>query len=213
MAQEGYKARIKLAGSGVSVVNQACSVYSGLIYEITNRDRKVWDRSVAPVIKDAGGTVSASDIEYFNYLTGRVKFVSGYSVSGAITADIDYKPTVTIGYANNAELVENADLLETHNFSTASTDSVATLKPSKRRSANLSFANGTIGGFYDYSDSFKTDFRASNTIILEFKPQYDVDTDITLVEAYLNSDSNNFDIENPNEMEVAFESTYPVEYE
>ena len=53
----GKNVRIRLAGTAVSVVDQACEQVSGLLYQITDRTRKVWDRNVTPVVKDGGGTV------------------------------------------------------------------------------------------------------------------------------------------------------------
>lgn len=209
----GKGARIKIAGTPVSATSQDCENVAGLIYQIEDRDKCVWDRTVTPVVKDNGGTVSAANILYFNYLTGRLEFVSGYSVSGAITVDVDYRPMTTITYCRTADLTETSELEDITTFATAATDIAASGLPSRKRAVVMNTCNGTVGGFYDFTDCLEVELKAATTVILEFQDDYNDDTDLVYVEAFLPSLSINFNVESMNQVTINFESTYPVEYE
>ena len=209
----GKGVRIREAGVAVSVVAQACELVSGKLYQIIDRDRAVWDRSVAAVVKDNGSAVSAANILYIHYLTGRVEFIAAYTPTTPITVEVDYRPMTTIAYARTADLTETVDLEDITTFATAETDTTAGAVPSRRKQVTMESSTATVGGFYDFTDNFATELRAGTTVILNFQDDYSDDTDIVYMESFMPSLSANFNVEAMNQTTLNFESTYPLEYE
>ncbi len=85
----GYLATVKKGGTPTSTTAEACTLVSGKTYQINDTAKRVWDESVAPVVYD-GGVDHTSDVDSIDYLYGKVTFDSGYTVTGAVTVDVDY---------------------------------------------------------------------------------------------------------------------------
>lgn len=94
----GYTGSLKESGTAVPVTGEACSFVSGTdptkIYQVTSTSRRIWDPTAAITVKDGGSTVAAANY-VFDYLFGVVTFTA-HSVSGSITVDGSYLPTVTV---------------------------------------------------------------------------------------------------------------------
>lgn len=115
----GYVADIKKIGVSTAMTDEAMSVESGLIYQIDAASKQIWDRNTALDIEDNNVNVDAADIEWVDYLFGRIKFVDGYTPAGAITVGGNYFPTANIGKANGFTLTQTAESIENTDFNTA----------------------------------------------------------------------------------------------
>ena len=213
MAQAGKNAYIKIAGSGVTITDEPMSLVSGKIYEVTDRDRKIWDRNAAITVKDNGATVSATNIAGYHFLTGRIVFTDSYSVTGPVTVTVDYRPATIIAYIKELSITEEVELSDITNYGTVYTDILNSDNPSRRRQANLINASGDISGLFDTDDNQLTELKNNTSIIIEIQPSKLNAAEITVVEAKITSGSNTLNVENPNEISFSFESVHAVEYE
>ncbi len=94
----GYTGSLKESGTAVPVTNEACGFVSGSgstkLYRVTSSSRRIWDPASAVVVKDGGSTVAAANY-VFDYLFGFIHFTA-HAVSGSITVDGSYLPTVAV---------------------------------------------------------------------------------------------------------------------
>lgn len=161
----GYLATIKGPGTSTAEANAATTNIGTLLYQITAASKRVWDRSVAVVVKDNGSAVSAANIEYIDYLFGIVKFVTGYTVTGAITVSVNYFPLIDLGKARGYTLTQTAAVINTTDYPTAR--------------ANGGFMTGdpglrTVGlelrSVYDAAASFLDTLVGREELIIEINP-------------------------------------------
>lgn len=165
----GYLAEIKQVGTATTFTAEAMSVVSGLTYQIDDATKSIWDRSEATMdILDNAVSVAAADIESIDYLFGKVTFVSGYSVTGPITATGKYFPVSTVGCANAYTLTMTADTIDTSCFSTAQANGgYRTYIPGLRTVAL------ELSGIFDANDNFKSVLAARSELIIEVDPAGD----------------------------------------
>jgi hypothetical protein len=75
---------------------EATTLQEHNVYRITAAGRRLLDPTVAVVVDDGGSAIDAADVEFIDYLTGKVYLVPTYAPSGAITVDANYLPVTTI---------------------------------------------------------------------------------------------------------------------
>lgn len=161
----GYVADVKKIGSTTSFTDEAMSVETGLIYAIDAATKTIWNRAVAITVKDNGVAVDASDIEWIDYLFGRIKFVTGYSVAGAITVSGSYFPTTSIGKANAFTLTQTAEAVDNTDFDTAQANS-----GHKTFQQGLKTVALELEGIYASANGFLTALIARSEVIVEVNP-------------------------------------------
>jgi len=161
----GYVADLKKAGTPAAVTGEAMSLVSGKTYKIDTFAKEVWDRSVTPVIKDNAVTVGAVDIESIDYLFGTVTFVSSYTVTGPVTADITYMPMAVFGKAQSFSLTQNANALDTSDYQTVQTNGGF-----KTFSAGLRTVSLELSNIFDSSEAWQTALSARDEIVIEINP-------------------------------------------
>ena len=166
----GYTCDILKSGAGGSAVGEACSIVGGKTYEVDDITRSVWDRSVAIVVDD-GGVDHTADVESIDYLFGRVTFKDAYTVTGAVTVDVDYFTTVVIGRANSYTLTMTADQIDESDFQTVQGNNGTRVFSPGLRTVALE-----LGGIFDATENFKTDLTDRNELIIEVRPAGDVTT-------------------------------------
>lgn len=158
----GYKTVVKKSGTGVSTTGLAMGLVSGLIYKTTDATKNLWDRNTPAVIYDNGVAVDSADIELIDYMFGVVKFVTGYTVSGAITADVKYLPSTVVAARTGYSLTQNANVTETNYYEAVQSNGGYKTYEYGRRSVSL-----TLDGFYDdASDNFSL-FTSDNPLVVE----------------------------------------------
>jgi hypothetical protein len=113
----GYQALLKKPGTGTPSVGEAMSLVSGKTYQATNAAHRVWDRSVAVVVKDNAINQNANVLNV-DFLFGRVTFVPGYTVVGPVTIDVTWLAQVTIGKFTGFTLGMKADAINNSDIPT-----------------------------------------------------------------------------------------------
>jgi len=212
MATAGKNARIRVAGTGVTFTDEACTLVSGKTYKITDRDKIRWDRDETVTVKDGGSAVPSINISGIQYLTGQIIFVSTYTPTGAITVSGTYRPSSIIGWTKRGNINESIELQDVTNFKTAATDVAAGVNASRRRLANIVDATGSFGGFTDTTSDFEATMKSKQSVILEYQSDVN-ETAVTYIECLLDTNDKTFDVENPNEIDINWTAAYPVEYE
>jgi hypothetical protein len=121
MPLPSFSCTLKVSGAAVPVTAEACSSISGAnpnkLYQVTNTARRIWDPSVAPIVKDGGVTVSAL-LYTFDFLFGFIQF-AGYTQTGAITVDGSYLPVASIAEVTEFSFNGKADLLDRTSYDSA----------------------------------------------------------------------------------------------
>ena len=158
----GFQATVKRAGTGTTFTGEAMEQEDGQTYIITDKTKDLWDYNVGVTVFDDASEVSAANIESIDYLFGRVTFVAGYSVVGAITVDGSYFPVATFGCANSISLTQNAEAILASCFDTTQTENGYNTYDS-----GLKTVSAELSGFYRTANDFFTILSDRDTIILE----------------------------------------------
>lgn len=165
----GYLAKVLKTGITTAMTGEACSLESTLIYAIDDAAKQIWDRATAVTVKDDTTTVSAADIEWIDYLFGRVKFVTGYTVGGAITVSGNYFPTAEIASGKSYSLEMSSDAIDTTDFATAQANSGhKTFNAKGLKSVSLE-----ISGIFSATEAAAADLVARTELICEVDPAGD----------------------------------------
>ncbi len=167
----GYLAELKKQGTSTATTGESMSLVTGKTYSIDDATKEIWNRAVAVIIKDNAVTVGATDIESIDYLFGQVTFTSGYSVTGPITFDGSYFPTVTIGKGNAYTLTMSADSIDETTFDTAQANTGFRNFQPGLRTVGLE-----INGIFDSTENAKSDLVARSELIVEIDPVGDGST-------------------------------------
>ena len=161
----GYLAKILRPGTPTATTGESMTLVSGKTYKIDDTAKDVWDRSVAAVIYDGGSPVAASNIDNIDYLFGKVTFVSGYTVSGAVTCDVTYLPMSQLGKGQSFDLGMTAEPKDTTDFETAQgNNGYRTFDPGLRTVAL------DLSGVYNASVDARGDLDARNELVIEVDP-------------------------------------------
>lgn len=117
-ATAAWSSTLKVTGTAVPVTGEACGFVSGSdpnkIYQVTNAARRIWSPDAAITVKDAGSPVAAANFS-FDYLFGFVTFI-GHAVTGAITVDGSYLPTVSVAIVHKHSLKLQRDWLDRSSY-------------------------------------------------------------------------------------------------
>ena len=160
----GYLAEVKKAGTPVTVTGESMTQESGQIYAIDDATREIWDRSATITVLD-GASDETAEVEWFDYLFGRIKFLDTYTVLGSITIDVDYIPVAAAGKANTYDLTMSAEQVDESDFiSTQANGGYRTFRPGLR-SVSLE-----LGGIFDATEAFAADVAARAEVIIEIDP-------------------------------------------
>lgn len=116
MAAAGYASHIYKEGTPTAMVGEALSLVTGKTYRITNRAKRLLDPTVAITVYDNASPVAASNIETIDLLLGKVTFVSGYTVVGAVTMDATYIPLTLVTTVRSFSFDTDAGLAENTTF-------------------------------------------------------------------------------------------------
>lgn len=163
----GYKAKLKEIGSGTAATGEAMTNESGQIYAITDTTKEIWDRESAITVYD-GTTDVTSEVEWFDYLFGRLKFVDTYTVLGSVTIDVTYFPTAVLGKGNSYTLTMTANMIDNSDFPTVQANGGFRTYEAGLRTVELE-----IGGIFDASVDAHTKLSNRATIIAEIDPAGD----------------------------------------
>ena len=166
----GYNATIKKGGSTTAAAGVGMTHIGENVFEIdllSGDDVSVWDRLVTAVINDGGVPIDpATGITWIDYLHGRVKLVS--TPAGAVTADFNYLPLVTIGKANNFSLTQTGDTTDQSDFDTSQVNNGFRIFAGTLLTVSLE-----LSGFYQVSNAFFTTLKNRDELVIEINPPGD----------------------------------------
>lgn len=163
----GYLAEIKKQGTSTATTGEACSQESGQIYAVDEGTKEILDRSATLTVYD-GATDVTDELEWVDYLFGRFKFQSSYTVGGAVTIDANYFPVEAIGKGRSYTLTMQADAVDTTDFKTAQDNGgYKTFEPGLRT------VTLEIQGVFDSDEDAKTDLADRSELIVEIDPAGD----------------------------------------
>lgn len=163
----GYKAKLKEIGSGTTATGEAMSNDSGQIYSIDDATKEIWDRTSTITVYD--GTDDVTDqVEWYDYLFGRLKFDDGYTVLGSITIDVTYFPTNTLGRGNSYTLTMTANMIDESDFPETQANGGYRVFSAGLRTVELE-----LGGIFDADVDAHTKLNSRDTIIIEIDPAGD----------------------------------------
>lgn len=161
----GYLATIKKSGSSTATTGEATTqIGSSKSYQITNPVKQIFDRTVVPLVKDAG-VDHTPDVLSYDYLFGIVTFKSAYTPGGAITVDYHYLPTAAMAKANSFTLTQTADATETSDYVTMQANN-----GHKTYQQGLKTCAFEVKGFYDVSNGFESLLDGRAELIVEICP-------------------------------------------
>lgn len=161
----GYKVTLKKSGSSTVMTDEATTLISGKTYQISNSAKRVMNRAVAVVVEDNGSPVSAVNIESIDYLFGRVTFVGGYTVNGAVTITGAYLPMSTIAKANSYTLTQTTNPIDNSVF-----EVVQANEGYRTYEAGLKTVSLALKGVYDSSNAFEDLLEDRAECVIEINP-------------------------------------------
>jgi len=152
-----------------------------------------------------GGTTSSdrvdpANIEYINFLGGRITFKSTYIPTGTIYVSSEYIPFSKLVSVKTATINESADLADITTWGT-----IDTIGDSRVRMMQLVDRTGSFGGFYEKTNGFEEILKSGDG--LYFRLYFDIinhpNTYITC-KILLESNDTNFELDNPNSEDTPF---------
>lgn len=193
MATAGKKALVKVSGTAVAMVAEACGTTDTITYQVTSAAKRVLSRTGTVTVKDGG--VATAEAYTLNRLTGTVTF--GSAQARTITIDADYLPMATAAEAHEYSYTLTSQNHEVPRFG----DNY------QRRIAGQRDISGSLSLWHantDYIDML-TD-SGDEPVVLEFYSNSANAFDLRCW-ALLNSDEVKSAVSGPNTESVSFSGT------
>jgi hypothetical protein len=161
----GYVTKLLKPGTSTAMTGEATTLTETLTYQITNAAKRVLDRATVPTVLDNAVAVSDANIQWIDYLFGRVKFIAGYVPTGPITITGNYLPTQNLGKSLSHTLTMTAGAVRTTDYPTAQANNGHnTFSPGLRQ---VSLETGMV---YNSADAWAATHAARGELILEINP-------------------------------------------
>jgi hypothetical protein len=161
----GYVAKIKKSGSTTAMTAEPMALVSGKTYQVTNAAKRMFDRSVAPVFKDATVAIAATNILNIDYLYGRVTFISSYTPGGAVTVDGSYLTLTQIAKGQSFTLNQTAATIDVTDYETAQANA-----GHRAYDYGLKTVSLEISGVYASSNAYRALVEGRGEMIVEIGP-------------------------------------------
>jgi len=165
MGSPGWKATVKRSGTSTQFTDEAASLVSGKTYQIDDETKQVWDREQPVTVKDNGVLVDSSNIEFIDYLFGKVTFTAGYTVTGPVTVSGSYLPMQAVAGANAYNLNHTGDLLDDTDFEGAQANGGY-----RTRLYGLRDVSASITRWDDLSKTFADIIKNRSVVVIEIRP-------------------------------------------
>lgn len=162
----GYVAKILKPGTPTTMTDEAMSVVTGKTYQINTASKRVIDRLTAITVEDNGVAVSDANIDSFNYLIGRVTFVSSYTPTGPITITGKYVPMVEVGCANEFTLTMTANATDTTCMTTAQANDGHRVYEYGLKTVSLE-----LSGIQKTTNAYMTALKNREELVIEVNPE------------------------------------------
>jgi len=158
----GFNATVKRQGEPTVFTGEVMGLVESQTYQVTDFTKSIFDYNGGVVISDGATEVGESDIKEIDYMFGRVTFVSGYVVTGPITADGQYLPTVSFGCANDVSLTQNAEATLSSCFEITQSENGFNTYDSGLKTVGME-----LSGFYRVGNDFFQTLVDNETLIIE----------------------------------------------
>jgi hypothetical protein len=86
---------VKASGTPVAMTGEATNLVAGKTYQVTNAAKRILDPATALAVRD-NGVVQTANVLAVDFLFGLVTFAAGYTVTGPVTLDGAYLPTLDV---------------------------------------------------------------------------------------------------------------------
>lgn len=163
----GYLAKILRTGSTTVMTDEAMTLESGKIYVITDTTKAIFDRSATFVVED-NGVDQTANVEWIDYLFGRIKFLDAYTVTGPVTISGAYFPTTQLGKGQSYTLTMQADAVDETDYETAQGNGGHYVFTPGLRTAALE-----VQGVFNSTEDSKTKLIDREEYIVELDPAGD----------------------------------------
>jgi len=157
----GFEARLKTIGVATPFTAESFSLVDGW-YVIDDRSKSFWNINEEVIFSDIAGTIDPEDIAVVDYMNGKVRFVTGFTPDGAVTATGEFHPTANFGCANSIDLTQSSETIETGCFETVGANGGFQTYEATLRDVSLD-----IEGFYRESNDFYETLLAREEILIE----------------------------------------------
>lgn len=161
----GYVAVLQQPGATTAFTGEACTSVTAHQYQITNTAKRVWDRTVAVVVKDNGTDVTATHVDSLDYLFGVINFNPGYTVLTPVTVQGSYFPLTTMGTAKTWTLEMTANMIDNTDLAIAQANGGFNTFQTGLIKVELS-----LDGFYVLSSGFEALLEGRTEVILSINP-------------------------------------------
>lgn len=158
----GFEARLKTVSGNPTTFTTEALALNGDWYVIADRSKSLWDREEEVIFADAEGTIDPDDIAQVDYLNGRVRFVSGFTPDGAVTASGDFLTTAEFACARSIDLTQSLDTIETGCF-----ESIGSNGGFELYKGTLRTVSADIEGFYRSTNDFYQTLLDREEILIE----------------------------------------------
>jgi hypothetical protein len=160
----GYLAKILKTTTSNAMTTEATTLESTRIYRITAPTRRIMNRLVTTNVFDNGVNQNAN-VEWIDYLFGRVKFRDSYTVTGAVTITGAYWSTTQLGKGRTYTLTMTDETVDNTDFATAQANGGhRTFEPGLRTAAL------ELGGVFDINQALRAALVDRSEVIIEIDP-------------------------------------------
>lgn len=163
----GYLAKILRTGSTTAFTDETMSLESGKIYAIDDTAKQIWDRSVGITVEDNTADVT-DQVEWIDYLFGRIKFLDDYNVTGPVTVTGSYFPTVQLARGQSYSLTMQAEAIDETDYGKAQSNNGHFVFSPGLRTAALE-----LQGVFNATENSKAALVGREEVIIEIDPAGD----------------------------------------
>jgi hypothetical protein len=162
----GYHADIQKSGSSTSFTGEATSNSgeASKVYRISDATKNFWNHAVAVVVLD-GVTDVTDEVEWIDYLFGKIKFQGSFTPSGAVTFNGAYFPKTTVAKGRTFNITQTMEPIDDTDFASAQANGGRRIYDPGLRTASLE-----IGGIYDATNGWKTALEGRAVVLIEIAP-------------------------------------------
>lgn len=159
----GYQATVKQPGTPTVMTGEAMTLESGQIYRVTEATRDLWERNpAAPWVVYDNAIDETANVEWIDYLFGRVKFLDAYSINTPVTVDGEYLPLAALAGYQGFTLTMTADAIEDTDFPSAQANSGHRTFTPGLRTVSID-----LTGVYASANTYKIDLIARSEVVIE----------------------------------------------
>lgn len=157
----GYNAILKKGGTPTSMTAEAMSLVSGKTYQVTASTKRVLSFANAITVLD-NAVDHTANVESIDYLTGKVTFLSSYTVTGPVTITASYIPLTVIAKARSFTLTQTAAPVDESSYDTAQANSGM-----RTWAGGLKTVGVQLGGIMYATNAWRTALNARSIFYLE----------------------------------------------